>query len=217
MFSSCEAGYIRGGGKALWKLFFICSHNTMSSYSSCGPPFISKLNLFLRNSSVCYMVMPNTANNDSTIHDWTMQPIVPDYAHRPIEEGFNWELILKTLLTANNLDADRSLYLVVFRSQHFPDADRELLRQHDERAHTEAKQSPSLLYYFGGTPDKDGYCVSFCLWTHAESARAATSDGSHHKAAVSLANRMYSYFRLERYDICLRNNVVNITPCEPAH
>ena len=159
--------------------------------------------------------MPNSADTETTTHKWPMRPIIADFAHRPIEEGFNWAAIVGTLLAANHLDPESSLYLVVFRSQHFPDADRELLRQHDERAHAEAKQSPALLYYFGGTSDENGYCVSFCLWTHADSARAATSVGSHHKAAVSLADQMYIFFRLERYDICMKDNVVHITPHSP--
>jgi hypothetical protein len=159
--------------------------------------------------------MLEPSKSDSTVHNWPMRPIVADYAHRPIEEGFNWPVIVKTLIEKHHLGSGSSLYLVVFRSQHYPDADRELLRQHDERAHNEAKRSPALLYYFGGTPDNEGYCVSFCLWTHAERAREATSTGSHHKAAVTLADRMYVYFKLERYDICLDSETVHFAARAP--
>lgn len=143
-----------------------------------------------------------------------MSPLVPDYARRPINEGFdwpailqsllpnrsrlNWRTILRTLLTERRLRLYPWLYRVAFSSQQRPDADLERLRLHDERAHAEAQRSPALLYYFAGNADEHGYCLSFCLWTDIKAARAVTSHAPHHQAAVGIADQMYTSFGLER-------------------
>ena len=65
-------------------------------------------------------------------------PIHPDYATRPIQDGFNWSSSLAGCVF------DR-LYLVVFRSVLRPSADLDLLREHDDRAYEVALESGGLL------------------------------------------------------------------------
>jgi len=122
-----------------------------------------------------------------------LSPIHPDHATLPIEEGFNWSSWLG--------DAHfEQLYLVVFRSVLQAGADRELLREHDERAHTEALEAGGLLYYFRGVMNERRECLSFCLWESREQARRA-SGGPLHRAATGIAAEMYESFSLERYDL----------------
>src|SRR5688500_6892793 len=92
-------------------------------------------------------------------------PTRPDYARQPTAIGFDWPKIIHDFTLARGLTPGQPLYLVVFRSQRRPDADHLLLMEHDEAAHRAARRSPSLLHYFGGEPDAEGYCLSFCIWT----------------------------------------------------
>ena len=83
-------------------------------------------------------------------------PIYPDYATRPIQDGFSWS---SSLLGC----AFERLYLVVFRSVRRVSADLDLLREHDDRAYEKALQSGGLLRYFKGEANERGECLSFCL------------------------------------------------------
>ena len=58
-------------------------------------------------------------------------PIYPDYATRPVQDGFSWS---SSLLGC----AFERLYLVVFPSVRRPSADLDLLREDDDRAYEEA-------------------------------------------------------------------------------
>jgi hypothetical protein len=58
-------------------------------------------------------------------------PIYPDYATRPVQDGFSWYSSLAG-------SAFERLYLVVFRSVRRPSADLDLLREHDDRAYEKA-------------------------------------------------------------------------------
>ena len=122
-----------------------------------------------------------------------LSPIHPEHATLPIQEGFNW---------SNWLGEARfeRLYLVVFRSVLRATADRELLREHDERAHAEALRAGGLLYYYRGVMNERRECLSFCLWESREQARRA-SGGPLHRAATVIAAEMYESFSLERYDL----------------
>ncbi|HEX2739443.1 MAG TPA: hypothetical protein VHM69_03270 [Rubrobacter sp.] len=117
-------------------------------------------------------------------------PIYPDYATRPIQDGFSWSSL-------SGCDFDR-LYLVVFRSVLRPSADLDLLREHDDRAYEEALNSGGLLRYFKGSANERGECLSFCLWESREQARNAAGAASH-RSAASLTGQMYESYVLDRY------------------
>ena len=96
-----------------------------------------------------------------------ISPTYPDYATRPIQDGFSWSSSLAGC-------AFERLYLVVFRSVRRPSADLDLLREHDARAYEKALQSGGLLRYFKGEANERGECLSFCLWeTRGQAIEAA--------------------------------------------
>ena len=129
-------------------------------------------------------------------------PIRGDYAKPEvdIQESFDWKDIVNYFGGERAANPKTPLYLVVFRSQRLPSADEELLAEYDRRAHEAAKKSESLLYYFGGDADDQGYCLSFCLWTDSKEAGAIARDPTH-KAAARLTDQMYKSFDLELYDV----------------
>ena len=118
-------------------------------------------------------------------------PIYPDYATRPIQDGFSWS---SSLLGC----AFERLYLVSFRSVRRPTADLELLREHDDRAYAEALESGGLLRYFKGEANELGECLSFCLWETREQAIKAAGAASH-QAAAEITVLMYESYVLDRY------------------
>ena len=118
-------------------------------------------------------------------------PIYPDYATRPIQDGFSWSSSL------SGCDFDR-LYLIVFRSVRRKSADLQLLREHDDRAYEEALNSGGLLRYFKGSANERGECLSFCLWEKREQARKAAGATSH-KSAAGITEQMYESYVLDRY------------------
>jgi hypothetical protein len=118
-------------------------------------------------------------------------PIYPDYATRPIQDGFSWSSSLASC-------AFERLYLVVFRSVRRVSADLDLLREHDDRAYEKALQSGGLLRYFKGEANEQRECLSFCLWeTRRQAIRAAGA--SSHRSAAAISVRMYESYVLERY------------------
>ena len=119
-----------------------------------------------------------------------ISPRYPDYAVRPIQTGFDWSPL-------SGYPFER-LYLVVFRSVRRPDADLDLLREHDDRAYEEALRSGGLLKYFKGHANERGECLSFCLWETRENAREAAGASSHQSAA-DITARMYVSYVLDRY------------------
>ena len=118
-------------------------------------------------------------------------PIYPDYATRPIQDGFNWSSSLAGC-------AFERLYLVVFRSVLRPSADLDLLREHDDRAYEKALESGGLLRYFKGEANERGECLSFCLWETREQAIEAAGAAAHQSAA-DISVRMYESYMLDRY------------------
>lgn len=120
-----------------------------------------------------------------------ISPIHPDYATRPIQEGFDWASSLA------GCHFDR-LYLVVFRSVRRPTADLEVLREHDDRAYAEALESGGLLRYFKGHANERGECLSFCLWETSEQAVRAAG-GASHRSAAGISARTYESYVLDRY------------------
>jgi hypothetical protein len=134
-----------------------------------------------------------TLNLSSVVHRACQQisPIYPDYATRPIQDGFSWSSSLAGV-------AFERLYLVVFRSVRRPSADIDLLREHDDRAYEKALQSGGLLRYFKGEANEQRECLSFCLWeTRGQAMRAAGA--ASHRSAAEISVRMYESYVLERY------------------
>jgi hypothetical protein len=118
-------------------------------------------------------------------------PIYPDYATRPVQDGFSWYSSLAG-------SAFERLYLVVFRSVRRPSADLDLLREHDDRAYEKALEWGGLLRYFKGEANERGECLSFCLWETREQAIEAAGAASHQSAA-EISVRMYESYVLDRY------------------
>ena len=119
-----------------------------------------------------------------------ISPRHPDYATLPIEDGFEWSSLSYCLF--------ERLYLVVFRSLRRPEADLDLLQEHDDRAYEEALESGGLLRYFKGNANERGECLSFCLWETAEQARKAASAASH-RSATGITAQTYLTYVLGRY------------------
>jgi len=119
-----------------------------------------------------------------------ISPRHPDYATQSIEDAFDWSSLSCCVF-------DR-LYLVVFRSLWQPEADLDLLREHDDRAFEEAIASGGLLRYFKGNANEGGECLSFCLWETREQARQA-ADGASHRSAAGVSAQMYLSYSLKRY------------------
>ena len=120
-----------------------------------------------------------------------ISPMHPDYATRPIQDGFDWSSALA------GCPFDR-LYLVVFRSVRRPTADLDLLREHDDRAYAEALESGGLLRYFKGNANERRECLSFCLWETRGQALEAAGAASH-RSAAGISVRMYESYVLDRY------------------
>ena len=118
-------------------------------------------------------------------------PIYPDYAMRPIQDGFSWS---SSLLGC----AFERLYLVVLRSVGRPSADLDLLREHDDRAYEKALESGGLLRYFKGEANEQRACLLFCLWETRRQAIEAAGAASHQFAA-DISVRMYESYVLDRY------------------
>jgi hypothetical protein len=120
-----------------------------------------------------------------------ISPIYPDYATRPVQDGFSWSSSLAGC-------AFEQLYLVVFRSIRRPSVDLELLREHDDRAYEKALESGGLLRYFKGEANERGECLSFCLWeTRRQAIEAAGA--TTHQSAADISVLMYESYVLERY------------------
>ena len=141
-----------------------------------------------------------------------ISPIYPDYATRPIQDGFSWSSSLA------GCAFDR-LYLVVFRSVRRPTADLDLLREHDDRAYQNALESGGLLRYFKGDANERRECLSFCLWETRGQAIEAAGAASHQSAA-DISVRMYESYLLERYwlkkVVTARGERLIFEPIQPA-
>jgi hypothetical protein len=158
--------------------------------------------------------MAAQAKQSEVVHRACQQisPIYPDYATRPIQDGFSWS---SSLLGC----AFERLYLVVFRSLRRPSADLDLLREHDDRAYEEALESGGLLRYFKGEANEQRECLSFCLWETREQAIEAAGAASH-RSAAEISVRMYESYVLERYwlkkVVTERGEKLTFEPIRPA-
>ncbi len=131
----------------------------------------------------------SATNTRHPFHD--LRPIVPDYALRPIVEGFNWADCAARAGVGE-------WYMVVFRSVRKSTADHALLAQFDELAYQEARTAPGFIFYFQGELTERRECLSFCLWERHYLARMA-SRRPRHADATSIVHDMYESYRLERY------------------
>jgi len=118
-------------------------------------------------------------------------PAADDYPLRPIEDAITWA-------DAASIEAAAEWYLVVFRSIRRPDVDELELARHDDAAHDEAMTAPGFVHYFKGPLSVERACLSFCLWTSREAARAASGMPAH-RAAVAFIGDAYAHFTLEFY------------------
>src|SRR5215216_2930990 len=141
-----------------------------------------------------------------------ISPISPDYATRPVQDGFSWSSSLAGC-------AFERLYLVVFRSIRRPSVDLDLLREHDDRAYEKALESGGLLRYFKGEANEQRECLSFCLWERRQQAIEAAGADSH-QAAAEISVLMYESFVLERYwlkkVVSARGERLIFEPIQPA-
>jgi len=119
-----------------------------------------------------------------------ISPRHEDYAILPIEDAFDWSSL-------SFCDFEQ-LYLVVFRSLRRPEADLDLLCEHDDRAYEEASAAGGLLRYFKGHVNERDACLSFCLWETGEQARKAAASASH-RSAASITAQTYLSYTLERF------------------
>jgi hypothetical protein len=141
-----------------------------------------------------------------------ISPIYPDYATRPIQDGFSWSSSLAGCVF------DR-LYLIVFRSVRRPNADLDLLLEHDDRAYEKALESGGLLRYFKGEANERRECLSFCLWETRGQAIEAAGAASH-QAAADISLLIYESYVLERYwlkkAVTAREERLIFEPIQPA-
>jgi hypothetical protein len=137
-------------------------------------------------------VIPMPLDLTADLYEACLQisPRHPDYATLSIEDGFDWVPLSCCLF--------ERLYLVVFRSLRRPEADLDILNEHDDRAYEEALASGGLLRYYKGYANERGECLSFCLWETREQARQA-ADAASHRSATGLSARMYLSYTLDRY------------------
>jgi hypothetical protein len=119
-----------------------------------------------------------------------ISPRHPDYASLSIDDGFYWSALYRCQF--------ERLYLVVFRSVWQPEADLDLLSEHDDRAYEEALASGGLLRYFKGQANELGECLSFCLWETREQAKRA-ADAASHRSAAGVSAQMYLSYSIDRY------------------
>jgi hypothetical protein len=118
-------------------------------------------------------------------------PARSGYQTAPILEAFNWSYVLDPI-------ASGRWYLIVFRSLRRADVDDGLLTEHDDLAFAEAMRSGGLLRYYKGAMDRDGHCLSLCVWERRRQAQIATALPDHVEAA-QLTNRFYVWYDVERY------------------
>jgi len=118
-----------------------------------------------------------------------LEPSCPDYARLPVAAAFTWADC------ASASDAGE-WYLVAFRSVLRERADRDRLRDYDDRAHHEAQSARGFVHYFKGPANDLGECLSFCLWTNRAHARAAAGRPAH-REAVTIAHGTYEQHSLE--------------------
>jgi len=119
----------------------------------------------------------------------SLAPVAEGYATMRIADAFDWG-------SAAAGCEPGEWYIVAFRSVQRPDADQEMLRAYDDRAHLEAQGSPGFVHYFKGPANTAGECLSFCIWESRQHARAAAGRPDH-AAAAAIVHTTYLTYTLE--------------------
>ena len=122
-----------------------------------------------------------------------LAPVSDRYAMLPVSDAFSWNAILDDVPPGE-------WYMVAFRSIRRPDADETRLAMYDDWAHTEAMHAPGFVHYFKGQANALGHCLSFCLWTTRQKARAAAGRPAHVQAAA-MTFESYAHYSLEFYRV----------------
>jgi hypothetical protein len=131
-----------------------------------------------------------TAMNDRSRPSFErLGPVSDGYATLPVAEAFNWDDCLEDVPPGE-------WYMVAFRSTRRVDADEARLTRYDDSAHTEAMLAPGFVHYYKGPANAMGLCMSFCLWTSRQKARAASGRPAH-VAAAAVTFESYAHYSLE--------------------
>lgn len=130
-----------------------------------------------------------------------IEPRLPDYRNRAIQEGFDWPEVIDKTARRNGKLASCVQYLVVFRSVRAEGVDPLRVAALDAAAHEEASASDALLHYHAGEVDESGRALSWCLWTDRLAAFQAMH-GRAHQNAVKQAPELYGdNYSIELYSL----------------
>ncbi|ROT36698.1 hypothetical protein SODALDRAFT_340922 [Sodiomyces alkalinus F11] len=131
----------------------------------------------------------------------------PDYATAPYTESFNWDEVfgeLKHLVRKSGKPfRETSFYVVAFRSQIPPTTIYADLGALDKDAHREANAVGGFLKYWFGEPTAEGRNLATCFWRSRGDAVRAGQGPAHRKAARATAS-MYSFWRIDRHKLTVR-------------
>ena len=150
----------------------------------------------------------NIAPLGSKANSLEVEPKSADYATLPVSEAFEWGDILADARDKGLIGDESPLYLVVFRSTLKSGADTDALIKHDRKAHEAALESPALIHYFGGIPNRYGEALSFCLWHDVESAKTISRDKRHMDATKMVSS--YDRYSIEKYNVHHSANEVSL-------
>ncbi|KAL2267858.1 hypothetical protein VTJ83DRAFT_5135 [Remersonia thermophila] len=133
-----------------------------------------------------------------------------DYATAPYIETFNWDQVIDILRALarerNHRWKETSFFVVAFRSQIPPTTVYAELGVLDKAAHAEATASGGFLKYWFGTPDNEGRNLATCIWRSLEDARKGGTGPAHRKAAGA-ARSLYSFWKIDRLKLTIRDDV----------
>ncbi|KAK0621707.1 hypothetical protein B0T17DRAFT_494100 [Bombardia bombarda] len=139
-----------------------------------------------------------------------LQCLRDDYATAPYLATFNWEEIIATLRALarerNHQWKETSFFVVAFRSQIPPTTVYEELGALDRAAHAEATTSGGFLKYWFGFPDVDGRNLATCIWRTQEDAKKGGIGPAHRKAAGA-ARSLYSFWKIDRHKLTIRDGI----------
>ncbi|OLN88304.1 UPF0643 protein PB2B2.08 [Colletotrichum chlorophyti] len=139
-----------------------------------------------------------------------LQCLRADYATAGYVESFNWGdvmLQLKELVqTTGKTFKETSFYIVAFRSTIPPTTVYEDLGVLDKAAHAEANQFGGFLNdrYWFGSPDAEGRNLATCVWRSRPDAVRAGHGTAHRRASRATAS-MYSFWRIDRHRLVIRD------------
>ncbi|KAF6811885.1 UPF0643 protein PB2B2.08 [Colletotrichum sojae] len=133
-----------------------------------------------------------------------------DYATAGYTESFNWGDVMRELKilveTTGKTFKETSFYIVAFRSQIPPSTVYGDLGILDKAAHAEANQVGGFLNdrYWFGSPDAEGRNLATCVWRSRPDAVKAGHGPAHRRASRATAS-MYSFWRIDRHRLVIRD------------